>query len=123
MKRVLSVVLILATVLSCVCFCAYAESEAINGVYNNYSYYCYGIVSTTSAQVWMKYGNSTTSLRIDGTYKYYNIKGQLSSKSILFTGKTNLLATPVASDFASFSSLHPTFHIGSYVAATMSLSA
>lgn len=123
MKRVLSVVLILATVLSCVCFCAYAESEAINGVYNNYAYYCYGIISTTSASLYMSYNDSSKTIRIKGTYSYKDTDGDLQSERLICSGKVSTFLEPLPTDFGSFSSMHPTFYIGTYAAATMSLSA
>lgn len=89
MKRIVSIVLTLTLLLSCVCFFVSAESEGYSGVYNGYNYYCYGQVTPDSCTVSMTYANSTPTIMIDGFYKYKNSDYQVFTEEFFMRGKLN----------------------------------
>lgn len=123
MKRIVSIVLTLTLLLSCVCFFVSAESEGYSGVYNGYNYYCYGQVTRTSCHIEMTYMDATARLRIDARYNYKDGYGNTHTASISLTGKTSLYDNPFPDNLASFVSLTPSYYINSRLILSFTLSA
>lgn len=110
--RILSALLTLSLLLSCICVFASAQSEVYEGLYNGYRYYCYGQVTKSKCYVEMQYGNSTPAITMSGSYSYLNIKDDSCSKSYYIRGKTNTMVTNAPADLKEFVSLNAEYYIG-----------
>lgn len=123
MKRIVSIVLTLTLLLSCVCFFVSAESEGYSGVYNGYNYYCYGQVTPDSCTVSMTYANSTPTIMIDGFYKYKNSDYQVFTEEFFMRGKLNTFVNNLPDDLLYFISLTSNYYVGSTRVVYLPLSA
>ena len=123
MKRIVSIVLTLTLLLSCVCFLASAESESYSGVYNGYNYYCYGQVTPDSLTVRMTYANSTQMIRIQGFYNYMDVDSIVRSNNFISKGKASTLATELPPNMSCFVSMTAEYYIGSTRVVYLPLSA
>lgn len=123
MKRIVSIVLTLTLLLSCVCFLASAESESYSGVYNGYNYYCYGSVSRTEYSLYMRYYDADASIKIRGTYNYNTTNGLPKTSSFTTQGKGSVIRNQLPDDFLSFRSVAPGYYVGSTCILRFTLSA
>ena len=123
MKRIVSIVLTLTLLLSCVCFFVSAESEGYSGVYNGYNYYCYGQVTPDSLTVRMTYANSTPMISIDGTYRYMSTDDLAYTGRVYARGKVSTSTNEFPQNFCYFLSLTVDYFIGSTRVVRLPLSA
>ena len=111
-RRILSALLTLTLLLSCICIFASAESESYEGLYNGYRYRCYGQVTKSKCYVEMEYKNSTPAITMSGSYSYLNVKDESCSKSYYIRGKANTMITNAPTDLKEFVSLNAEYFIG-----------
>ncbi len=110
-KRILSALLTLTLLLSCICIFTSAESESYTGVYNGYNYYCSGNVTKTSCSVYMSYADTSTSIMTRSIYTY-KITGNTVKTGVVRTTEKHIIhETPLPTDLVEFCSLTPEFFI------------
>lgn len=122
-KRILSALLTLSLLLSCICIFASAESEAYTGVYNGYSYYCYGNLTRSKCYVEMKYNNSTPKIALKGSYTYVDTNGRQQAKDYYASGKANTFKTNLPELLDHYVSLRAEYYIGTERVVYLPLSA
>ena len=110
-KRILSALLTLTLLLSCICIFASAESESYTGVYKGYNYYCSGNVTKSSCSVYMSYSDTSASIMTRSTYTY-KITGNTVKTGVVRTTEKHIIhETPRPTDLVEFCSLTPEFFI------------
>ena len=122
MKRLLAFLIAFIALISCLNFIAYADSDASSGTYNGYGFYCYGWLVSDDINLYMTYYGNTT-IKILGSYNYYDGTGHRHTGPINVTGKNYIYGFQVASDWDHFSSAAPDYYVGTHLVASFSLSA
>ena len=110
-KRILSALLTLSLLLSCICIFASAESESYTGVYKGYNYYTSTAATKSSIRAYLSYADTSAKLMIDVSYNYKNTSGVTKTDNFLVTGKSSALGTKMPSEFKEFVSLTPSYYI------------
>ena len=123
-KRILSALLTLTLLLSCICIFASAESESYEGLYNGYRYRCYGQVTKSKCYVEIEYKNSTPTIMMSGTFGYTKTDNKSYSDTYFIRGKSNTFVSNMpTTGFKAFTYLNAEYYIGTAKVVTIPLTA
>ena len=121
--RILSALLTLSLLLSCICIFSSAQSEAYTGVYKGYNYYASAYVNKTDLRVSMRYVDTTAKIRIESSYNYLNTDKDVCSGRFIVNGKASTSGSQFPSDFLEFTSLTPSYYINGTLVLKFTVSA
>ena len=121
--RILSALLTLTLLLSCICIFSSAQSEAYTGVYKGYNYYASAYVNKTDLRVSMRYVDTTAKIRIESSYNYLDEYSRPQTGTFLVAGKASSTGSNFPQSFSEFVSLTPSYFINGNLVLKFTVSA